>query len=41
MELLWFVLALTVLDVAALLFSADTRPGFAHVSRWRDRRPRP
>jgi hypothetical protein len=28
MELLWIVLSLLALDLAALLFAADTRPGF-------------
>jgi hypothetical protein len=38
MELLWFVLTLLAVDLAALLFAADTRPGFQHAPRWRDRR---
>jgi hypothetical protein len=33
MELLWLVLSLLVLDLAALLFGADTRPGLQHSSR--------
>jgi hypothetical protein len=37
MELLWLVLSLLVVDLAALLFAADTRPGLQHTSRWRDR----
>jgi hypothetical protein len=32
MELVWLVLALLVVDLAALLFGADTRPGFQHSS---------
>ena len=28
MELIWIVLCLLALDVAALLFGVDTRPGF-------------
>ena len=32
MELIWLVLALLAVDVAALLFGADTRPGFQHSS---------
>jgi hypothetical protein len=28
MELIWIVLCLLALDVAALLFAVDTRPGF-------------
>ena len=38
MELLWLVLSLLVLDLAACLFAVDTRPGLEHTSRWRDRR---
>jgi hypothetical protein len=33
MELLWLVLSLLVVDLAALLFAADTRPGLQHSSR--------
>ena len=33
MELIWLVLSLLVLDLAALLFAADTRPGLRHSSR--------
>ncbi|HSO52257.1 MAG TPA: hypothetical protein VL330_05820 [Actinomycetes bacterium] len=33
MELLWLVLTLLVVDLAALLFAADTRPGFQHSAR--------
>jgi hypothetical protein len=28
MELIWIVLCLLAIDVAALLFAVDTRPGF-------------
>ena len=38
MELLWLVLSLIVLDLAALVFAVDTRPGLRHTSRWPDRR---
>jgi hypothetical protein len=38
MELLWLVLSLLVIDVAAFLFAVDTRPGLEHTSRWRYRR---
>jgi hypothetical protein len=38
MELIWLVLSLLVLDLAALLFAVDTRPGLRHTSRWQDRR---
>jgi hypothetical protein len=38
MELLWLVLSLIVVDLAAFLFAVDTRPGLQHTSRWRDRR---
>jgi hypothetical protein len=31
--LFWLVLALLAVDLAALLFGADTRPGFQHSSR--------
>ena len=33
MELLWFMLALVVVDLAAMLFAVDTRPGFEHTPR--------
>jgi hypothetical protein len=33
MELLWLVLSLLVVDLAALLFAVDSRPGFQHSSR--------
>ena len=33
MELLWLVLTLLAVDLAALLFAADTRPGFQHSAR--------
>jgi hypothetical protein len=33
MELIWLVLGLLALDLAALLFAADSRPGFEHSSR--------
>lgn len=33
MELLWIVLSVVVLDLAACLFAADSRPGL-HTSRW-------
>jgi hypothetical protein len=38
MELIWLVLALLAVDLAAVLFAADTRPGLEHASRWRPRR---
>jgi hypothetical protein len=38
MELIWLVLSLLVLDLAAFLFAVDTRPGLRHTSRRRDRR---
>jgi hypothetical protein len=33
MELLWLVLILLAVDLAALVFGADTRPGLQHSSR--------
>jgi hypothetical protein len=33
MELIWLVLSLLAVDLAALLFAADTRPGLQHSSR--------
>jgi hypothetical protein len=33
MELIWLVLALLVVDLAAVLFAVDTRPGFEHSAR--------
>jgi hypothetical protein len=38
MELIWLVLGLLVVDLAAFLFAVDTRPGFEHTSRWPARR---
>ena len=38
MELLWLVLTLLAVDLAACLFAVDTRPGLEHTARWRDRR---
>ena len=38
MEVIWLVLVLLAVDLAAFLFAADTRPGLQHTSRWRDRR---
>jgi hypothetical protein len=35
MALFWLVLALLVVDLAAFLFGADTRPGFQHSSHRR------
>jgi hypothetical protein len=33
MELIWLVLTLIAVDLAAFLFAADTRPGLQHSSR--------
>jgi hypothetical protein len=41
MELIWLVLSVLILNLAALRFAVDTRPGFEHAPRWRDRHPRP
>jgi hypothetical protein len=38
MALLWFVLALATVDLAAVLYGADSRPGFVHAPRWWHRR---
>jgi hypothetical protein len=38
MALLWFVLALAAVDLAAALCAAETRPGFVHSPRWWYRR---
>jgi hypothetical protein len=38
MELIWLVVGLLVLDVTALLFATDTRPGFERSARHRTRR---
>jgi hypothetical protein len=38
MALLWVMLSLLVVDLAALLLAADTRPGLEHTSRWWNRR---
>jgi hypothetical protein len=34
MELIWLVLSLVVVGLAASLFAVDTRPGLEHTSRW-------
>ena len=34
MELIWLVLTLVVVDLAAFLFAVDTRPGLQDPSRW-------
>lgn len=39
MELIWIVLALLVVDVAAVLFAVDSRPGFDRSPRRGTRRP--
>ena len=39
MELICLVLALLAVDLAAILFAADTRPGLEHSSRSRVLRP--
>jgi|Tabmets5t2r1_1033131.scaffolds.fasta_scaffold45578_2 hypothetical protein len=36
MELIWIVLSLLAIDVAALLFAVDTRPGFQPTAPFRD-----
>jgi len=33
MELIWLVLALLVVNLAAIRFAVDTRPGFEHSRR--------
>jgi hypothetical protein len=38
MALLWFVLALAAVDLAAALFGAESRPGFVSNPRWWHRR---
>ena len=38
MTLLWFVLALAAIDLAALLGAAESRPGFVGNPRWWHRR---
>ena len=38
MEVIWLVLVLLAVDLAAFLFAADTRPGLQHTPRWRHRR---
>jgi hypothetical protein len=41
MELIWLVLALLVVDLAAILFAVDTRPGLEHSRRRWARSGRP
>jgi hypothetical protein len=38
MQIIWLVLSLLAIDLAALLFAVDTRPGLEHTPRWRHRR---
>jgi hypothetical protein len=38
MVLLWFVLAVAAIDLAAMLCAAETRPGFVSNPRWWHRR---
>jgi hypothetical protein len=38
MVLIWIVLGLLALDLAALLFAVDSRTGFEHSARARNRR---
>jgi hypothetical protein len=39
MEVLWLMIALiVVVDLAAVLFAVDTRPGLEHSARWSPRR---
>jgi hypothetical protein len=38
MQLIWLVLSLLAVDLAALLFAADSRPGFDTTLRRRDHR---
>jgi hypothetical protein len=38
MELIWLVLSLLVVDLAAMAFATDTRPGLQHTPRWWNRR---
>jgi hypothetical protein len=38
MELVWLVLSLLAVDLAAVIFAADTRPGLQHSPRWWNRR---
>jgi hypothetical protein len=35
MELVWLMLSLLAVDLAAFMFAADTRPGLQHSSRRR------
>jgi hypothetical protein len=41
MALIWLILCVLAVDLAALRFAVDTRPGFERSSRGRDRHPRP
>jgi hypothetical protein len=38
MEFVWLVLAFVAVDLAAVAFAADTRPGLEYSSRWWNRR---
>jgi hypothetical protein len=38
MEFVWLVLSLVAVDLAAVVFAADTRPGLQHTPRWWNRR---
>jgi hypothetical protein len=34
MQIIWLVLSLLAIDLAALLFAVDTRSGLEHTPRW-------
>jgi hypothetical protein len=38
MALLWLMVALAAIDLAAVLYGAETRPGFVDNPRWWHRR---
>jgi hypothetical protein len=38
MEIVWLVLTFVAVDLAAVAFATDTRPGLEHSSRWWNRR---
>jgi hypothetical protein len=38
MELVWLILSLVAVDLAAVVFATDTRPGLEHTPRWWNRR---
>jgi hypothetical protein len=41
MEVIWLVLSLLALNLAAFVFAVDSRPGFEHTAQFPNRRTTP